>query len=840
MKLANTVNIEVSGDDFEGKDASIAPKNIGKMFAVVSKLMYSRPIESIVREITSNCFDSHIEAKIDDPVVVSFGEDEAGEFILFKDVGVGMSPERMDVYSEWFSSTKEDTDEQLGMWGLGSKSPLAYTSQFFLTTVFNGKKYEYCVHEGVKKPRVDLLIEEGTEERNGTEVKIYIKNERDRASFIAACKSELVYFDNVYLDGGDFYSFDNEYTILEYSTFNYRDSNSYSKQLHCILGKVAYPINWEELGISPINIPVGLRFKIGELQITPEREKLRYVDVEVEKGVFKSTKQIILDRIKEFKDEITTLYNKELVTEFEDYEEYLAYNRNTFASIKLQNGQELNVSSIVTRKEAKFLPLSEYIGKIPENPFYAYKTIWEYNHQRKSREYNRILSYNRLRENLHVFPSKIGKYTTKKQAFMFEYARDITNDSTFYTFKKHERGTNYTKREWIKEQLHYLGIPIKSKKYDYSKTNALKQYKLFNDWVESELSRFVFDYDDIEIPQPWLKKYAEEHSRKYNIKEGSFIVYNYGRATIGEKEYVTLEELDKFTGFILYGFEANEELLRNFRILLSCSKYGTKNQYLDWINSKQCRIYKTAQKNEKHFVSLSRRNAIHVEDFMGNNKIFKRFATAALIEQESKAIGISGASSSRDAIHFQTAMKDYIFPPVGEALRDINDACRDFGKAAYTRADNKITDTFFDELVSVAKEHNLYDKEMYDVHLKLEAYVKGLQLINHILLTDKSIPHVVEYLGLKGKPVAAIFTAPLDYEKQLVQESLEKAEYLSEVYGDRECKTTSDTYQTASSYTRYKYPTDLTTLVKNTLISRANEGKQLFNTINKYYEIIQN
>lgn len=839
MKVRDFTNTEVEGDDFGGLDASIDKDNLGFLFDIVSKQMYRRPINSIVREITSNCFDSHIEAKVDDPVIIKFDEDEAGDYISFIDVGVGMSPDRMEkVYSKYFSSSKRESNEFIGMFGLGSKSPLAYTDMFYLNTNFDGKRYEYIIHTGNKTPRIDLLIEDETEQRNGTEVRIYMKKASDRALFYTACETELKYFDNVYVDCS-FDSFDNEYTILEYNTFKYRSGDVYSNQLHLIIGKVPYPINWEELGISSISVSVGLKFEIGDLLVTPERESIRYVEVEIEKGVFKSTKQIILDKIKDFKQEITDLYNKELVTEFEDYEDYLTYNRNTFASIKLQNGKELNVSSIVTRKEGKFLPLVDYIGKIPENPFYAYKTIWEYNHQRKSREYNRILSYSRLRDNLHVFPSKIGKYTTKKQAFMFEYARDITNDSTFYTFKKHERGTIYTKREWIKEQLHYLGIPIKSKKYDYSKTNALKQYKLFNDWVESELSRFVFDYDDIEIPQPWLKKYAEEHSRKYNIKEDSFIVYNYGKAVIGEKEYITLEELDTFTGFILYGFEANEELLRNFRILLSCSKYRTKHQYSDWIDSKQCRIYKTAQKNEKHFVSLSRRNAIHVEDFMGNNKIFKRIATAAVIHKESQAIKLSGASTNKDALHFQTVMKDYIFPPVGEALKDINKACEDYGQTAYTRVDNKVSDTFFNELVSIAKDHDLYDKELYDVHLKLEAYVKGLQLINHILLTESSMPYVVEYIGLKGKPVAAVFTAPLGYEKELVKESLEKSEYMFQVYDSKECKTNSDMY-TDGQYRRHKYPTNLTSATKTLLTTRAREGKQLFNTINKYYEINQN
>ncbi len=141
MIVQNYKQSEIDGDDFEGVDASIDESNLGFLFDIVSKQMYRRPINSIVREITSNCFDSHIEAKIDDPVVVIMKHDEGGDYICFKDIGVGMSPERMSkTYSKYFSSTKRGSNDQIGMFGLGSKSPLSYTDLFYLTTNYNGKK----------------------------------------------------------------------------------------------------------------------------------------------------------------------------------------------------------------------------------------------------------------------------------------------------------------------------------------------------------------------------------------------------------------------------------------------------------------------------------------------------------------------------------------------------------------------------------------------------------------------------------------------------------------------------------------------------------------------------
>ena len=53
-------------------------------------------------------------------------------------------------------------------------------------------------------------------------------------------------------------------------------SLSEDEVLHIAYGKVAYPINFKELNIDSINIPVGVKFEIGELLVTPSRESIEY------------------------------------------------------------------------------------------------------------------------------------------------------------------------------------------------------------------------------------------------------------------------------------------------------------------------------------------------------------------------------------------------------------------------------------------------------------------------------------------------------------------------------------------------------------------------------------
>lgn len=783
MILQDFKNTDIEGDDFEGIDATINIKNLGKMFSVVSKQMYRRPINSIVRELVSNCFDSHIEAKVDDPVVVVIKHDEGGDYITFKDVGVGMSPERMIVYSEWFSSTKEATNDQIGMWGLGSKSPLAYTSSFFLTTVFEGQKYEYCIHEGVKKPRIDLLIKDESSDRNGTEVKIYIKNISDVSSFVQACKSELTYFDNVFVDS--YYDFDNNYTILEYETFKFRVGTKYSNQLHLIIGLVPYPISWDELGIDPINIPCGIKFKIGDLQVTPERESLRYIDLVYEDGSIKSTKQIILARIEEFKKELLAIHEKQTDYLFEDYEDYLNYEKQEKCYVNL-DGNTLDISSIAKKVKGIFTPLSEFKGKLPENLFLDYRLTIKYCLGHKGKLINQIIDNKDLRSDFIITPPKSGKINNKKLQYLHELAKETTGSSTFYT-------VIYAPDRTPREKLKKLELSRTSSKYDYSETNITKQYKLLKNYIKSEFNRLTWDCDSIHVPEEWLKAYNLAHKEKLKKEDNSFLVYDYGGYLLAEKKYVTEQTLQKFTGFIIYGYDVNEELLRNFKELLSYSKYGWRDGR---IQDKQCRLYKVAPRNQKYFSKL--KNAVYIEDFMGNNKIFKRFATAALIEGESKAVHLKGYES-KPGNDFVYAMEQ-IFPPVADAIRDIESACNDYGNASYTRVDNKLAEGFHEELIEVAKEHNLYDKDMIEVHQKLERYVDGLDLVKYLAIKNGVIPHLVDFLVLKGKKVDPVWTNPDEYEVELIKDSLNKANYLKSIFSDSEYLHHGSRYSNGKTY----------------------------------------
>lgn len=125
MRISQAQPNEVEAlDDYDKIEYGVDLEDMGMMYQAF--LNYSDPISTIVREITSNCFDSHIEAGVDKNIEIEIKNKNyltgQAASIHFRDFGVGLSPERIKtVYSKFFKSTKRDTDNEIG--GFGQLGP---------------------------------------------------------------------------------------------------------------------------------------------------------------------------------------------------------------------------------------------------------------------------------------------------------------------------------------------------------------------------------------------------------------------------------------------------------------------------------------------------------------------------------------------------------------------------------------------------------------------------------------------------------------------------------------------------------------------------------------------
>lgn len=200
------IEIENFGFQDESGEVSVDMEDMSFFYEMMSKAMYSDEKSSIVRELVSNCFDAHKESGSVEPVIVEGKWEENNYMIKFIDKGVGISPSRWkETFTKYLKSTKRKTNDYLGAFGLGSKSPFSYVDVYYITTIFDGIEYEYSMY---KKPNgipgFDKLNERPTSSGNGTTVKFPIEGgqySEDWYAFNRSIVKQLAYFDNVFVKG---------------------------------------------------------------------------------------------------------------------------------------------------------------------------------------------------------------------------------------------------------------------------------------------------------------------------------------------------------------------------------------------------------------------------------------------------------------------------------------------------------------------------------------------------------------------------------------------------------------------------------------------------------------
>ena len=151
----------------------------GNIMDTLSTRMYTNPIRATIRELVSNGIDANLDKGVSDPIKVHLPTRLEPEFFV-EDFGIGMDNDTiMNVYTHYGNSTKNGSNDRIGGLGLGSKTPFAYTTQFFVTSAKNGKKNTYiCFKNEDNKPAINLVDSEDVDESvTGTKVSFPVKVE---------------------------------------------------------------------------------------------------------------------------------------------------------------------------------------------------------------------------------------------------------------------------------------------------------------------------------------------------------------------------------------------------------------------------------------------------------------------------------------------------------------------------------------------------------------------------------------------------------------------------------------------------------------------------------------
>lgn len=323
MKLQMDMH-EATGQGFDSV-ADFAIEMNPKAFQVLSDTIYKDKIGSIVRELGCNAFDAHVDAGNGDKPFEIHLPDAFEPFFSIRDFGVGISPEDIKtVYTRYFASTKEQSNDVVGAFGLGSKTPFAYTDAFTVISIHKGIKYMYNAHKSNGLPSIVAFgAPEATDEPDGLEVRVSVEA-MDYKAFASALKRQLKFFPvKPTVTNGDI-TWETYTPILEVDGFVYYSVDGYRRPMYGYSndnvlaglfikqGPVAYPIDFDSLnqvldskGIKRSSFYEYLRravdrdwnkgiiidMPIGTVEVTASREGISYKDATVE-NIMKRLEQI--------------------------------------------------------------------------------------------------------------------------------------------------------------------------------------------------------------------------------------------------------------------------------------------------------------------------------------------------------------------------------------------------------------------------------------------------------------------------------------------------------------------------------------------------------------------
>lgn len=266
--MKTPVDVVQHETNFTGEDIAMGidpdPSVVAHIMSVLTKI-YSDPVKAVIREVISNAKDSHVAAGVDTDIEIAVPTPLNRNFVV-QDHGVGLDLDDLkNIFSQYGTSTKRDTNDAIGTFGIGAKSPLAYTSQFTLECIKNGVRILALVtRESAGGGGIQIVDTSSTTAGNG--VKVTVPVHTSILEFTNKTIDFLRWWDSGYTCNVDVP--ERECTLAFDNIEVYR--RTYANNVYVVMGGVAYPANVNSPAECAIFVPIGA------VDITPAREEIMY------------------------------------------------------------------------------------------------------------------------------------------------------------------------------------------------------------------------------------------------------------------------------------------------------------------------------------------------------------------------------------------------------------------------------------------------------------------------------------------------------------------------------------------------------------------------------------
>lgn len=737
LEKQTEANILQEGDSQGSIGMSLDLDSAQVLMQMLSKNLYSDSIGSTIRECASNALDSHRRAGTTDPIIVSFKTNNESNYeFCVEDFGTGLDADDVkNIISKYGKSTKRNSNTELGMMGLGFKAPLAYSSSFYFVCRKNGVERKYMMYEGEETNAIDLLYEALTEERNGVKIIIPVKH-YDRSSFTEKIKEQLAYFESVYFDT-PMSDIDNSFIITRHDDFQWSPLVT-DEMMHICLDNVYYPIDFKKLDIPQIKFPIALRFSLVDgLFPTPNRESIRYT---------KEAKEIILAKLKNVADFFIHKYNT-TISESDDVMSIIDYYRdNTHYLEFFSNKGAYSVDEFIkyssipfikpTLKGVSLLDLNR-VAYMRDSLLNEYMSKYRIDNGRMKSMDGRwnTMNYSHLRSDRPVYV-----YSERITTMMKDYLRSIhPRDWNVYIVKKESKIVlGKSKNAGNGNYKTYMDL-IKLNNYPKSQWRTLiKEWQ----YVTSLVAKKFKSLDELVIPQAFIA------SKKKVYASGGVAVRR--KKLQGEVTGKMAADLERYVGGRNCKMVPTIIQMENAHRLPKLTIYGGQehteliNKLYKMFNPNKVRMITFSDRELKTLQDIDLHNWITMEEFMkGEHKVFRRAATAYLID---KLIEDNNAAF-RKRNNMET---------ISSSLHADMETLYNYRQKNHLHA----SDNFYESIIKVAEEHNLFDVEMYSLYKQVN------DMFNKLPFIETMFSAMQNYNG--NKPLIKVTIDLFKYYKQRV------------------------------------------------------------------------
>ena len=313
-KAINEQSVQTHGIQ---KSTSFGIKSTGlhHILGILRNQLYSDKVLAVIREYTCNAVDAHVMAcSPERPIEVTFATRMQPTFKV-RDYGCALSDDDIEnVYAFYGESTKRNTNDQIGMLGIGSKSAFAYGDNFVINSFIDGKKHIYNAFiDPSQVGQISKIGVEETSEEDGIEIVVPVKDD-DIQEFVDKGKQLFEWYKvRPIVKGTNQFEYSDDKTLFKGDGWKWTNCNKdrydRSNEAMVVMGNIGYPVTSYDLNLGHeddyrnlLTDNLVIEMPIGDLEISASREKLQFTDF---------TRDKLKETLQRVHSEISDAVNKE-------------------------------------------------------------------------------------------------------------------------------------------------------------------------------------------------------------------------------------------------------------------------------------------------------------------------------------------------------------------------------------------------------------------------------------------------------------------------------------------------------------------------------------------------